>query len=223
MGICKLRKEFGISRADSFSRRFRATYGKDAFERFKEIINRPDASLSDVGRYFGFSRQYASAVYKKIHGRSYSEVCERRRKTGKDAKEIEKLPKQLRQVSDLRIKMAALGFVTQLRKKKYGYYIATNGFKLAVRCASTYRTRGRKAYFQTTNLKGMARFDYDFLIVVCTYGNDHIYFIIPRDAVPDGGLSLIPRESSSSKYSKFRGAWHLLVTEAKTGRKHSRS
>ena len=72
--IGRLRKKFGIKRADRFSRRFRTTYGEDALEVFHEMIERAHASLSDVAGHFGFSRQYASDVYKKIYGRRFREA-----------------------------------------------------------------------------------------------------------------------------------------------------
>lgn len=72
--IGRLRKEFGIKRADGFQRRFQNKYGEDALEVFQGMIEVSGASLSDVARHFGFSRQYASDVYKKIHGRRLREV-----------------------------------------------------------------------------------------------------------------------------------------------------
>jgi hypothetical protein len=185
---------------------------QDALERFREIIQQPHASLSDVGRHFGFSRQYASELYKKIYGRSYREVRQREREaTNGNLKEMSKKPKQLKQVLMMKGKMESLGLAVRVHKKEHGYFLATNGHKVAVRFAATYRLRGRREYFQATNLKGAARFDYDFLIVVCIHGADQAYYVIPRHAVPENGLSLMPQANAKSKYSRFRDAWHLLA------------
>jgi len=40
---------------------------------------------------------------------------------------------------------------------------------------------------------------------------DHAYYVIPRNDVPDNGLSLIPRADSKSKYTRFKEAWRLLI------------
>ena len=210
--IGRLRKRFGIKRADGFLRRFKGTYGEDALERFREIIQQPHASLSDVGRHFGFSRQYASELYKKIYGRSYREIRQREREaTNRNLKEMSKKPKQLKQVLMMKGKMESLGLAVRVHKKEHGYFLATNGHKVAVRFSATYRLRGRREYFQVTNLKGAARFDYDFLIVGCIRGADQAYYVIPRHAVPENGLSLMPQANAKSKYSRFRDAWHLLT------------
>lgn len=203
--IGRLRKKFGIKRADGFLRRFGGTYGKDALERFREILQQPHASLSDVGRHFGFSRQYASALYKKLYRRSDREAHQRERDaTNSNSEELSRKPKQLKQVLGIKVKMESLGFALRVHKKEYGYFLETNGCKLAVRCASAYRLRGRRECFQVTNLKGAARFDYDFLIVVCIRGKDHAFYVIPRNDVPESGLYLIPRADSKSKYARFK-------------------
>jgi hypothetical protein len=77
--IGRLRNDFGIKRADVFSRRFDRTYGLGAVETFKKMVDDPDNSLSDVARHFGFTRQYAWQVYKKIYDCLYTEVYKRKR------------------------------------------------------------------------------------------------------------------------------------------------
>ncbi|RLF32358.1 MAG: hypothetical protein DRN08_06730 [Thermoplasmata archaeon] len=77
--IGQLRNELGIRRANGFSRRFEIIYGTGAIDTFKEMIEDVDSSLSDVGKYFGFSREYARQVYKKIYGCPYTEAHERKR------------------------------------------------------------------------------------------------------------------------------------------------
>jgi len=62
--------------------RFRTTYGEDALEVFQEMIEEPHASLSDVAGHFGFSRQYASDVYKRIYCRRFREFRRERRMAG---------------------------------------------------------------------------------------------------------------------------------------------
>lgn len=213
--IGRLRKKFGIKRADGFSRRFRHTYGKDALAKFQEIIEKPDTSLSDVARHFGFSRQYASEVYKKIYEHCYREVRTRKRTAkNRNPNNMERTSKQLREISQIKNDMESLGFPARIVKKKYGYFLATNGFKLAFRHTSAHRSVGHRKYFHVTNFKGAADFDYDFLIVLCIYREDSTYFVIPRDVVPKHCVSLIPQAGpDESKYSRFKDAWHFLGHE----------
>ena len=70
--VSRLRKAFGINKANGFSRRFENTYGKGAIQTFKKIIANPDNGLADVASHFGFSREYAWQVYKKVYGRPYT-------------------------------------------------------------------------------------------------------------------------------------------------------
>jgi len=77
--IGRLRRRFGIKRAKAFPRRFERIYGLNAVETFKKMIGNPDNSLSDVARHFGFSRQNAWQVYKKIYGCPYTEAYKRKR------------------------------------------------------------------------------------------------------------------------------------------------
>lgn len=77
--ITKLRNSYGIKRATGFSRRFDRRYGKGAVERFKKMIENPTSTLDDLGRHFGFSKEYARQVYEKIYGCAYTETYKRKR------------------------------------------------------------------------------------------------------------------------------------------------
>jgi len=77
--VGRLRRSFGIKKADGFQRRFERRHGLGAVETFKRMIENPDTSLSDVARHFGFSRQNAWQVYTKIFKRPYTQAHERKR------------------------------------------------------------------------------------------------------------------------------------------------
>ena len=72
--IGRMRSSIGVKRSNGFSRRFERTYGRGAVETFKKMIEDPDKSLSDVGRRFGFSRQNAWLVSRKIYGYPYTKI-----------------------------------------------------------------------------------------------------------------------------------------------------
>jgi DNA-binding CsgD family transcriptional regulator len=65
------RHNFRIKPADKFKRKFQEKYGPDAFESFDSLI-RHGATLQEIGRSFGFSREYARQVYNKLYQGSYS-------------------------------------------------------------------------------------------------------------------------------------------------------
>ena len=64
------RNKFHIKPADKFKRKFQEKYGPNALEIFDSLI-RHGATLREIGRYFGFSREYARQVYNKLYHGSY--------------------------------------------------------------------------------------------------------------------------------------------------------
>lgn len=74
-----LRRTLGIDRPNWFSKRFERKYGRDAVVLFKNMIEHPEKSLADVGNCFGFSREYARQVHRKIYGFPYTIAYRRKR------------------------------------------------------------------------------------------------------------------------------------------------
>ena len=81
--ITKLRNTYGIKRIDGFSRRFDRRYGKGSVEKFKKMIESVDSTLTEIGKHFGFSKEYARQVYKKIYGTDYTEAFKKKRQIKK--------------------------------------------------------------------------------------------------------------------------------------------
>ena len=81
--IGKLRSSLGIKRTNGFARHFDLKYGAGALDTFKIMIENRDVSLSDLAGYFGFTRQNASLVYKKIYGYLYTEAVKKRELSGR--------------------------------------------------------------------------------------------------------------------------------------------
>ena len=78
--ISSLMEDCGTKRRSRFARRFERDYGAGAVGIFKEKVENPDNSLSDVARHFGFSRENARQVFKKIYGYPYTEFHRKKRK-----------------------------------------------------------------------------------------------------------------------------------------------
>lgn len=60
------RNNFQIKPADKFPRHFTKKYGDDALDKFHAMV-RDRASLTEISRSFGFSREYARQVYGKLY------------------------------------------------------------------------------------------------------------------------------------------------------------
>ena len=214
--IGKLRKAFGINKTNGFSRRFESTYGKGAVETFKKIIKNPDNALADVASHFGFSREYARQVYKKVYGRPYTETFRKKILTRKH-KKLDARMKSGRFVSLMQVmeKMRSLGFIPHMTNKGSAFTFFVNGYKLALRCTSKpiFVGRSRNRYFRISH--GVRSNGHcDFFICLCRNNGKSIHYVIPRHAMPRYGVCLPPNVTSQeSKYTKFKEAWHLLTHE----------
>ncbi len=217
----KLRSSIGINRSNGFSRRFERTYGLGAVEKFKGLIEDPDNSLADVGSCFGFSRQNAWLVFKKIYGCPYTETYKRKAAVIKQKNHApQRKSKTLAKIVKVKEKMESMGLSSHITKKKYGYMILVNGYRLSLRSSSRPRKKGRKQYFRIST-KSSTNFECDFFICLCQSREKSIFYVIPSDAMPAGGVYLIPQAGPlESKYTQFREAWHLLKHENAEGGVH---
>ena len=213
--ICKLRKEYGIERANGFLRHFEGRYGPGAVETFKELIERPYTSLTDVGGHFGFTREYARHVYRKIYGRPYTGAY-RRKRLLKQSKRLEKKrnnSKRAGALAKVGAKMKSLGLPYNISYRGNSYTIFTNGYKLGFRISSTPTLINQREYFRINNTTH-AEEQIDFIICVCRRGAKDTHYIIPSTAMPKALVSLMPEATpQQSKYAKYREAWHLLAHE----------
>ena len=210
--ICKLRKEYGIKRANGFCRRFERTYGFGAVETFKALTERPNTSLTDVGGHFGFTREYARHVYKKIYGRPYTEAYRRKRLLKKKKRLAERRDNSKRAGALMKVaeKMKSLGLPYSITYKGNSYTIFTNGYKVGFRMSSTPTLINQREYFRLNNTK-RPNGPLDFLICICRKGTKDTHFIIPSTAMPKALVSLMPESTpEQSKYAQFKEAWHLL-------------
>lgn len=113
--ITKLRNAYGIKRVNGFSRRFDRKYGKGSVERFKKMVENPDSTLAETGRHFGFSKEYARQVYKRIYGRAYTEAFKKKRliKKKKGLTGRTKRSKQFGYLTEVRKKMKSMGLAEE--------------------------------------------------------------------------------------------------------------
>jgi hypothetical protein len=210
--ICKLRRDYGIKRANGFSRRFERVYGNGAIERFKKIIERPDTSLTDVGRHFGFTREYARHVYRKVYGRPYTAAYKRKRLQMQKKRLAEKrrISKRVDALMNVGEKMKSIGLPYKIINKGNAYTILSNGYKLGLRISSKPTIIGKKRYYRINNAM-RANGPMDFFVCICRNRSKDTHFIIPSNAMPKALIALSPESTpNQSKYAQFKEAWHLL-------------
>lgn len=109
--ITKLRNAYGIKRINGFSRRFDRRYGKGSVEKFKKMVENPDNTLAETGKYFGFTKEYARQVYKRLYGSAYTEAFKRKRliKKKKGLTGRTKRTKQFVDPTEVRKQMESMG------------------------------------------------------------------------------------------------------------------
>ena len=212
--VGKLRKAFGIKKADGFVRRFENTYGKGAIRTFKKIIENPGNGLGDVASYFVFSKEYARQVYKKIYGRPYGELFRKKMLARKRNKvEAKMKSKGFATLMDVTEKMKSLGFVPHMTSKGSAFTLFANGYKLALRSTSKPIWVGGRRYFRISHGNRFSG-NCDFFICLCRNNGNVIHYVIPRYAMPRSGVCLsLQAGPLESKYAKFKEAWHLLASE----------
>jgi hypothetical protein len=215
--IRKLRNTYGIKRANGFSRRFENIYGAGAVETFKKMIEVPEISLTDLGRHFQFSREYARQVFQKLYGYPYTGTYKRKqafkrkkRLSNGNGNGISKLKGKYRKVWK---KIESMGLLADVNDNENYSLTLNNGYKLAIRATSTPVLIGNNQYYRINNAKCTIQ-DFDFFICLCNYSKEDVHFIIPSDIMPKSVLTLLPQAGpEQSKYAPFKEAWNLLHGE----------
>lgn len=212
--VSRLRKAFGIKKANGFSRRFENAYGNGAVERFKKIIENPDNALVDVAGHFGFSREYARQVYRKIYGCPYTNAFQSKVIVRKRRKLDYKMSsRRFVSLTEAIERMKLFGFAPKMTDKGSASTFFVNGYKLVFRCTSKSILLGSNRYFRISH-GDRSNGHCDFFICLCRNNGKSIYFVIPRHVMPKYGVCLLlDKGSRKSKYTKYKDAWHLLTPE----------
>ena len=214
--IGRLIRDFGIEdRRSLFARRFESTYGSNAIQKFKSMMDDSEYCLSDVSRYFGFSREYARQVYEKIYGYPYTLALKKRRLEKQHEGILVKI-KQYRDskitkyLEELRDKLLLLGIIPRISRERGVIRIYLNGYKIAFRYSERPAKTWNKKYFRISYREGFGS-DCDFVICLCKYMNEGTYYVIPNSSMPKTGIAFsVDPMLTGSKYSKFIEAWHLI-------------
>jgi hypothetical protein len=211
--ICKGGKQYGIKRADSSLGRLERRNGPGFVMKFKSIIEDPASSLADVGRHFGFSREYVRQIFKNIYGFPYTEIHKKKlllRRLKADSRKFSS--GRLMYVKKVKDKITNMGFDTKILIVAKSHFLLTNNnLRLAVLHSSKLRQIGKSKYFYV-NVINKQRQGCDFFILSYLNNGNSGYYIIPNECMPKkGALIAISSNKTNGKYSGFKDAWQLLV------------
>lgn len=208
--VSRLSKRFGIRNKNGFKKRFTNKYGTDAVPKFKNMVEESETSLAEVGRRFGFSREYARQVYKKIYGFEYTETYMKKLKEKQERKSAPNEKSKLILLRKVIEKLNALDMNAYAFKEGSFYRIDSKGFKVDVRISTKPLGAPGKKYFRISYKKKYIC-NCDFVVFICFDGKKQVYYVIPREDLPKCGVVFYPECGSDDyKYEKFREAWGLI-------------
>lgn len=215
--IRSLRNRAGIQKAHRFPKKFERIHGKGAVEVFKKIIEDPETTLADAARHFGFSRENARQVYRKIYGFPYTETRRKKRLVRAERRVALKRnqSKKMKALRELKRKIESAGLSCEISDKNRQLMMLENGFKLALKTSFSPVFFGRREYFKF-NMEKAFKSRIDFFIFNCRDSSDETYYTIPSHSMPARKtVSLTPQAApDQSKYAQFKEAWHLIASHS---------
>ena len=209
----RLSRRFGLKNKNGFPRRFNLKYGFGAVNTFKNMIEDSHNSLSDVGRHFGFTREYARQVYEKIYGYPYTETFQKKLTEKKIHKTGPKRKSKVFYLREVIEKISSMGIDAHIIREDFLYRIGSKGLKLDVRISTKPSNFAGKQCFRIAYGRDYVA-ECDFVIFICVNGEKKFHYIIPKAHIPKSGICLFPQAGpKESKYTKYREAWRLLKGE----------
>ena len=212
---------------------------KGGFKKFKEMVENL-ATLEEIGKHFGFSRQNTAGLFRSFFDKGYSVIQKKRQLTKKleqlkiccDLKELEKQlleknkpssAKKVAYIAVVKELAEKMGYRVCIRRKRSGALeVFINGHKCAISGTST-----QTIYHIPKNHPPSIYYRFavpakpvDYCIFILDYDGTHTFYIIPHDEIKH--LSLITlktdyhrekgrRGNTSSKYAVFKNRWDLLA------------
>ncbi len=220
---------------ERFDRKYK---DKGGFAKFKEMVENL-ATLEEIGRHFGFSRQNTAGLYRSFFGRPYKEIQIKRR-LKREAEmfslplDLDKLQKKMAEEGRHRtakkigyiklVKKVAedLGYEVKILRKRSGALVVfINGHKCAVSGTNT-----KTIYHYPKNHPPSVYYRFavpskkvDFCIFVIELEDHYTFYVIPYEKIKH--LSLITLRDSyewvegkrgipTSKYAQYRNRFDLL-------------
>lgn len=187
--------------------RFDGKYGEGAYDLLTKMLKDPLVSLTDVGEYFGFTRQRASIYFSNVFPDIGYTKCFPRERL------IHRLrPKFWRFVYPIYAEgmdfLRGVGFSPHLLSYKNTNRVVVNLF--VVCCCRLYPSRDKKtAHLMFSSGKRSGdRVDF-YLCMLRGVGHTRGY-LVPFDVMPKGGISIPTMINSRSKYAKYLNNFEAL-------------
>ncbi|MGD9157107.1 MAG: hypothetical protein PVG39_01750 [Desulfobacteraceae bacterium] len=210
--ISMWRRAFGLRRGNVFLKRFENKYGKGAVDTFKKLAHEPENTLADVGRHFGFTREYARQAYFIIFGKSYTKTHEKKVKVRRENRQNIEVPNEPPEIfKKVSAKMKTLGLESEYIYDNKKLRISVNGYRASIRFCTRPFVIGKKQYYRIIFDCCEVKRDFDFCVCVLKKEDKDIYYIIPSGVLPKRSIALCPDvKEEKSKYSRFKEAWNFL-------------
>jgi AraC-like DNA-binding protein len=204
-----------VKRRNGFLKRFEQRYGKGSVTTFKTMIESREGSLSDVGRHFGFSREYARQVFHKIYGHPYTSLYRQKVVFNRLEREAaaRRASRQQSILSAICRRLEFRGLNPGIRKRGRVRRILVNGCVVDLKMTSSPTMINDRERFRISLHDCPQREEIDFFVCLLRGKKGNTYYIIPGQLMPRSGVTLSPEGiRGRSKYVPFREAWHLLKT-----------
>ncbi len=214
--IKRLKQIHKIKKPDKYKERFENKYGKGSIDTFLKIAEDPYSSLADVGRHFGFTRENARILYRKICGFPYTSTRLKKRMLRDKLDGGSKAGLKAKQppfVSRIIERAKSLGLSLEIPVNGNQRNILVNGYNVNCKVSCRKNSVNKNKFFSISPTK-IKNNDCDFFICVCRDHENDIHYIIPYNFMPKNGAS-IPigppsQHRKGSKYFQFRESWNLL-------------
>lgn len=227
-----------MSREKKIERFDRKYAKKGGFAKLKEMIDN-FATLEEIGRYFGFSRQNAAGIYASLFGGKYREVQLRRREKASVSRII-----KLQNLDERLERLKQVGRLRSFKKTLYVKLVKEEAERhgLKVEFASTkaftpkLRINGHLTTISGTDTKTIYHMPregnptvyfrfavslkpHSFSVFVLDTGDGkYSFYVIPYEKIKDLRLVTLrptyenPRRKgrNGSKYVNYKDAWHLF-------------
>jgi len=206
-------------------------YGEEILTDMKDLDTKPYWNLTEFSKKYGFTREYARQIYKKITGNPYG--ISSKAKTAK----IKREAKRISCANDPRYKIAEykdgskqiagakieLRFMQECEKNGINVGIPckgtndfkVNGFNIEVKSNSRKRLMNQKTLTKqcSYSIRKNQLEEADFF--ACYHPLESKFFIIPKSAVlPRKSVSISGTKSNhplaKNRYWEYKDAWHLL-------------
>jgi len=201
-------------------------YGDEILNDFDLLNSKPFWNLVDIGNKYGFTRERARQLYKKLYGRAYQKIATKKLKIANSKivclndprYKTAEYSKDSKQFTGAKYE---LQFYNQCKKRGIDIKVPctatidfkVNGFSVEVKSATPrYYSRAKTKIFSY----GMRKVQKDkAAFFACFHSTENCFFIIPTWAISSKTRICINETPSlyhnaKNKYWEYRNAWHLL-------------